>query len=177
MAIYFHVKDKGDVFMLKQAGRLYTFSGAFMLLIGSPFFLIGVWMALNMDYVRAHSEGDAWILPIAFMGLGGLVIVIGVSILLSVVRRIRKNRRLFENNQFVWATVVDVVDDYSITINRRGGSRVIAEWTDESTGLTYSFSSDIVFSNIVGYPEGYKVQVFVDPDSDYQDYVMVLDRT
>ena len=55
----------------RKAGiSVFLLCGCIFAPVGTLFLVISIFMALNMDYVIAHGEGDVWILPFIFGLLG-----------------------------------------------------------------------------------------------------------
>jgi len=144
--------------------------------IGSLFFVIGVIMSLNMEVIYLHGEGDVWILPIVFGGVGAICGALGFYLLWQVYHMDSHRKELIEQGRYIWAEAVGVVDDASVRVNGYCGQRLVAHWVDPITEQLYEFYSEITFSSLSRYHEGSPVKVYYFPGSDYQDYTVVLEE-
>ncbi len=144
--------------------------------VGSLFTVLGFVMLFNLDGMNVEGNMPPIMLPMIFIGLGLICAVLGFAMLYKELCRRRQRRALREAGEFVWATVVDVFEDYSITVNGYLGLRVGLEWQDPRTGVLHRFVSNPQFKPLPGYPEGYQIKVYIDPRTGYSVYYVSLDE-
>ncbi len=142
--------------------------------IGSLFSILGLVMFFNLDTMQVEGNGPPIMLPLIFTGLGLLCATVGVWMLYNELRKRRKNKALIEGGVFVWATITNLFEDYSMTVNGMPGLCMQAEWCDPATGIIYKFVSEPQYKSIPDYPEGYQVKVYVSPDGDLETYLVSL---
>ena len=160
----------------RKAGiSVFLLCGCIFASVGTLFLVISIFMALNMDYVIAHGEGDVWILPFIFGLLGGIFAIIGFALIVVDMKQRKNKRRLIEQGNYVLANIMGVVADPSVRINGWPTFRVECCWEDRITGTNHVFYSENLAMDPTPMIEQNTVRVYVDRESGYQSYFVDID--
>ncbi|MDE6590515.1 MAG: hypothetical protein K2K53_09290, partial [Oscillospiraceae bacterium] len=79
-------------------------------------------------------------------------------------------RRLLEQGTYVTAEITGFPADYTVMVNGWPSYRVECSYLDPRTKTVHVFYSEPLRIDPVRYVTGQTARVYVDKDSDYQDY-------
>lgn len=160
----------------RKAGiSVFLLCGCIFAPVGTLFLVISIFMALNMDYVIAHGEGDVWILPFIFGLLGAILAVIGFALIAVAIKKRKAKKRLVERGYYIIANIMGVVADPSVCLNGWPTFRVECCWEDRVTGTNHVFYSENLAMDPTPMIGQNTVRVYVDRESGYQSYFVDID--
>ena len=164
---------RSDMLYRKMTGgMLHGYVGAIFLVVGFPFFLMGLTMRLNwesfMAFAETNGSGDVWILPFAFMFTGGLLTVIGAGLLAYCIKNVRRRKRLMMHGHCLTAQVIRVEPDWTRRYNGRATFRLECEYA--GNGDSVLFYSEPLTMDPSGYLISDRVPVYVRDYGAYDDY-------
>ena len=131
-------------------------------IVGLILFIIGVFIVLN--------TGDMMMLIMMAAALPCLVI--GVILLRYIINISANVKRIKQKNITIYATIDNIIEDYSIVINNIPGFTLEAVYTDFN-GQEYVFRSEVMTKwpteedNIIGK----QVKIYLDKPNKYEGYV------
>ncbi|MEG2054587.1 MAG: phage holin family protein, partial [Oscillospiraceae bacterium] len=148
------MKNKENV-MLMIVGTVFSVVGAIFL-----FFGISTGIA---DKMVAHSGDEAWVFTLVFSVLGLVFFLVGASILLVALLKNKRKKWLLQNGERLIATITNVGQDYSVSVNGRSPNVINCEYVDQSTGVRHIFKSKGFFEEMKLDLIGEDIAVYVDP--------------
>lgn len=149
--------------------------GAIFTLIGSITFVLAFVLAANMDDLVEHGRGDVELMPLVFGFTGGISLVLGIVILALHSRAGQKKRRLLEQGEHITAEITGFPMDYSARVNGWPTYRIECSYLDPRTKTIHVFLSDNLRIDPSRYVTQRTVLVYVDRDSDFQDYYVDIE--
>jgi len=131
--------------------------------VGAIFVVIGLLMTNNIDRLvnSPNSQGDVTILPIVFTGVGLVCVLIGLPFILHDVKVMKNKKRIIAEGYYIYAKVVEIRPNFSVSINGRHPYIAECQYTDPATGAIHVFRS----ANIMYCPEQLldtEIRVWVD---------------
>lgn len=99
--------------------------------------------------------------PIIFTGMGGLFLIIGLSFVISRLKRFNRQKKVRENGYYIMATVANFYENTSVSFNGVHPFVLECQYEDLATGILHIFTSQDLFF----YPQDVldkDVRVFVD---------------
>lgn len=152
-------------------GLLFSIIGSVFVVIGlaisMSFYINGGSMTVNgvPVYYEPGTMGTGPILFLAiFGGLGMIFAVLGVIFLIVSIKRYKAVKMLINNEQYVTARVIDIVQNRSVRINGRYPYNLICQYDDNYGGAPHVFQSD----NILHHPgdvTNFTLKVYVDKNN------------
>ncbi len=150
--------------------NVYGLLGFIFAVVGCPFFITSVviWFHLDAFLRSPNVRGEPILLPIIFSITGVVLLLLG-GLFLGIWRKKEKTiARVKAGGYYVMATVVNVDQNFAISVNGRHPYIVECEYQDGFTDTRYFFKSE----NRYEYPGniiGQAVRVYVDR-KDYGQY-------
>ncbi len=120
----------------------------------------------------SEPEEETRLVGLIFMGLGGVLMLIGLPMLLTDGRIRRRNRRLLEEGTCYEAQVINLY--YAgAQVNHRQGLVFECKYTDAAGSTHLVKSAPQYRMALLGGPEDYRVLVWVDPYESKHYYVEI----
>jgi len=114
---------------------------------------------------------------VIFSGVGGVFLIIGISMLAFHLIRKGKVKYLLENGMKISGVITDMSRDMRFEINGVHPYRIYCEYNDSSKNLLYKFKSDLLSFNPNNcYKVGDPIDIYVDPNNWKKNYVNAVDR-
>ena len=153
-----------------SASKVYLLCGIVFSIVGAASLAVAFFTASHMEEVRLHGRGNVELFPIVFGAIGGIMLVLGVVLLAVCWRRGRTKRRLLAQGTYITAEVTGFPADYSVMVNGWPSYRIECSYRDPRTQTVHVFYSEPLRVDPVRRVTGQTARVYVDKDSDYQDY-------
>lgn len=158
----------------KMGSSVYLICGLIFTATGAMSLIASVLMALNLDYVKAHGQGDVEALPWIFGFTGAVALAAGIVLIVLHRGSEKKRKYLLEHGRRVMADITGFPLDPSVRVNGWPTYRIECAWTDPRTGETYAFRSQNLVFDPARYVTDKQVPVYMDPQSDGTDYYVDL---
>lgn len=142
---------------------VFSMAGIIFTICGLPVFCLGAWMAMNMEWLEANGEGDVWIMPPLFLGMGGLSLGLGILLVVLWIRRMRARDRALEKGVYFWGEVTGVQTDWHQQIQHM--PTVFMTVSAEIDGEARIFEGPRRHIREVMPDVGYRVRVYLDRDT------------
>ena len=144
---------------------------------GLIFFIVGIVTGVMFRRMQAVVSGEPRALFLSFTVVGIAFSAVGIGMLLSVKKAVKKRKVLIDGGKYITAKVIDVVRDDSIEVNGRPGIAFICEYYDPLTKETTVFRSDVIIKMPDRPFVGEIVRVYVNRDErpHYKTYYVDLD--
>ncbi len=144
---------------------------------GLIFFIVGIVTGVMFRKMQAVISGEPRALFLSFTVIGIAFSAVGIGMLLSVKKAVKKRKALLEGGKYLTAKVIDVIRDNSIEVNGRPAMAFLCEYYDPLTKETTVFRSDAVIKSPDRPFVGEIVRVYVNRDErpHYKTYYVDLD--
>lgn len=114
----------------------------------------------NHNDVESASVGNT--LGIVFTAVGLGILIIPIVLIVRTVKKNRNRKMLIENGQRVYATVIDIVVDYSIRVNNRNPLKLLLEYVDYN-GVQHRFNTHNIWERMdLSYLVGMQIPMYLD---------------
>lgn len=119
---------------------------------------------------RVVVQGSDIIAAAIFAVLGIIFFGVGMTLIISSIRRKARKKKVRENGRALYATVDEINRSRNVTVNGRHPYVVFCSYRDDYKDITYRFKSDYLWVN----PEpvitvGSTIKVYVEADN-YKNY-------
>ena len=131
---------------------------------GLIFFIVGIVTGVMFRKMQAVISGEPRALFLSFTVIGIAFSAVGIGMLLSVKKAVKKRKALLEGGKYLTAKVIDVIRDNSIEVNGRPAMAFLCEYYDPLTKETTVFRSDAVIKSPDRPFVGEIVRVYVNRD-------------
>lgn len=158
-----------------SASKIYLLCGMIFVLTGSVVLIVAVFLARNMNYIKAHGEGNVKILPFIFAFTGGVAFLTGIAVLTLYFKKRAVRSRLIQNGDYVMADITGAPADYRVRVNRIPTYRLECCYQDPVTSVLHVFKSDNLLMDPSRYLSAKTVRVYVDRKSGYQEYYVDIE--
>ncbi len=148
--------------------------GAVFCFVGAVFLTVAVVCAVNFESFRRNVSGSPLLFIGGFFGMGLLLLLIGVPLLVWYIRRIRRQKQLYEEGIYLSLPVSDIRLDTRVRVNGRYPFVVEAQYTDPETREIYLFRSRALMHNPSRELENRTVRVYMDRNNP-RNYYMDID--
>ena len=159
----------------RSGANVILLCGAIFAGVGAVILAAGISMAVNMDYVMAHGQGDVRFLPVIFILMGGIFTVLGVTLLVFCAQKRAMKRRLIQQGDCVYAEITAIPMDYSVRVNGWPTYRIECSWQDPRTIILHIFRSENLLIDPACCVTQTTVRVYVDRNSDFRHYYVDTD--
>lgn len=114
----------------------------------------------NHNDVESASVGNT--LGIVFTAVGLGVLIVPIVLTVRSVKKKRRRNMLIENGQRVYATVIDIIVDYSIRVNNRNPLKLVVEYVDYN-GIQHRFNTHNIWERMdLSYLVGMQIPMYLD---------------
>lgn len=155
--------------------NVFFLCGCIFTAVGAIFLVVSFSLLPSIPYLATHNEGEAAILSLIFLLMGGVMAVIGIALLRSHFWKIRVKKALIERGDYVNAEITAVPVDYTITVNRWPTFRIECRYVDPITGVAYFFLSENLLLDPACQITQLAIRVYVDRESGYRNYYVDID--
>lgn len=100
---------------------------------GLIFFIVGIVTGVMFRKMQAVISGEPRALFLSFTVIGIAFSAVGIGMLLSVKKAVKKRKALLEGGKYLTAKVIDVIRDNSIEVNGRPAMAFLCEYYDPLT--------------------------------------------
>ncbi|MCR5801905.1 MAG: DUF3592 domain-containing protein [Lachnospiraceae bacterium] len=151
-------------------GGIFTFNGAIFAAVGILFYLYGDPSSVHGSF--DSPEKNFLMLCGIFTLIGVIFFFTGLAFLIGEIKNRKAKKMLLQTGERIFARVVDVRENYFVTINHRHPLYFICEYEDPYTMNVEQFKSECFSMDLTGLI-GSTVAVYVDR-ADHSKYVVDL---
>ena len=129
------------------------------------------------DPSKITTKGSSILFLVVFSGIGGVFLIVGISILVCHFHNQGNIKYLLKNGMKISGVITEMSRDMKFEINGVHPFRIYCEYTDPTKNLRYRFKSKLLsFDPNDSYHIGDSIDIYVNPNDWRKNYVNAIDK-